>query len=173
MKLFGGSGLQRLRRIHPPCPCCCPTSQLTSCPLSRRRSLWDVWPTSLLLPRVSHSMNSGPTLSGPEVEVTQSHGVRIHPPHTHSLATRVPAWSTPYSPPQARPSQGHWDLGGNCFPQDISAQPDPQVFKKTGRQLHCERPTPAELELDLTQTSGQTLCGPTPHQPGQLYTAKA
>lgn len=41
------------------------------------------------------------------------------------------------------------------------------MSKKTGSQPQSERPTPTELELDLTQTSGQTCCGPAPHQSGQ------
>lgn len=60
---------------------------------------------------------------------------------------------------------GH--LLNNYFPQDISAQPYPQVSKKTGSQPQSERPTLTELELDLTQTSGQTCCGPAPHQSSQ------
>lgn len=44
----------------------------------------------------------------------------------------------------------------NHSPQDISVQPYPQVSKKTGSQPQSEQPIPTKLELDLTQTSGQT-----------------
>lgn len=70
---------------------------------------------------------------------------------------------------------GTWGapLINNHFPQDISAQPRPQVSKKTGSQPQCEWPTPDELELGLTQTSGPTLRGPTPYQSGQMSATRA
>ena len=87
-------------------------------------------------------------------------------------------------PPRARPHQGHrelgrrgrgWVGGGHLlkhhFPQDISAQPYPQVSRKTGSQPQHAQPAPAELELDLTQTSGQTFPGPSPYQSGRLSAA--
>ena len=47
------------------------------------------------------------------------------------------------------------------------------MSRKTGSQPQHVWPAPAELELDLTQTSGQTRPGPSPHQSGRLSAARA
>lgn len=172
---MGARGLQSpTEGLVSPCPCRSPTSQLTSCPGvgGEEASGTCAQPLSSFLGLVTQE--PGPTLSRPEAEVT--HPVALEFTH-HTPTARGPGWSKPYSPPRARPRQGHCEPGSggrgahllkHHFPQDISVQPYPQVSRKTGSQPQHARPAPAELELDLTQTSGQMRPGPSPHQSGRV-----
>lgn len=108
---MGGRGLQSLcQPLLLPLPSL-PTSQLTSCPGVGREEAFGTCAQPLPSFLGLVTQEPGPTLSGPEAEVT--HPTALAFTH-HTPIARGPGWSKPYSPHR----QGHakdtvnWAAGG-------------------------------------------------------------
>ena len=103
-------GGTRAQGLHHPLPLVHFPLEVTLSPLSpglRLPFLPSPQPLSSFLGLVTQEL--GPTLSRPEAEVT--HPMSLEFTH-HTPTARAPGWSMPYSPPRARPRQGHCEPGG-------------------------------------------------------------